>query len=119
MMRTRNAERGTRNGRACSVAAREGRSWLVCSAFRVRRSALAIGVASCTVTLAQAQGIPPLPDSSGWGVHVLAIDRAPDSSIWVGTYGQGIFVLSTDQGVISDREARQKNAGGEILCRVW
>lgn len=33
--------------------------------------------------------------------------------------GQGIFVLSTDQGVISDREARQKNAGGEILCRVW
>ncbi|MCG3133714.1 MAG: 30S ribosomal protein S8 [Planctomycetes bacterium] len=33
--------------------------------------------------------------------------------------GQGIFVLSTDRGVISDREARQKNAGGEILCRVW
>ena len=37
--------------------------------------------------------IPPLPDSSGWGVHVLALARAPDSSIWVGTYGQGIFVL--------------------------
>ena len=33
--------------------------------------------------------------------------------------GQGIFVLSTDRGVISDREARQKNAGGEVLCRVW
>jgi hypothetical protein len=41
----------------------------------------------------QAQSIPPLPDSSGWGVHVLAIARAPDSAIWVGTYGQGIFVL--------------------------
>jgi murein DD-endopeptidase MepM/ murein hydrolase activator NlpD len=40
-----------------------------------------------------AQQIPPLPDSSGWGVHVLALARAPDSSIWVGTYGQGIFVL--------------------------
>ena len=40
-----------------------------------------------------AQVIPPLPDSSGWGVHVLAIARAPDSAIWVGTYGQGIFVL--------------------------
>jgi len=40
-----------------------------------------------------AQRIPPLPDSSGWGVHVLALARAPDSSIWVGTYGQGIFVL--------------------------
>jgi small subunit ribosomal protein S8 len=33
--------------------------------------------------------------------------------------GQGIYVLSTDRGVISDREARQKNAGGEVLCRVW
>ena len=33
--------------------------------------------------------------------------------------GQGIYVLSTDRGVLSDREARQKNAGGEILCRVW
>jgi small subunit ribosomal protein S8 len=33
--------------------------------------------------------------------------------------GHGIFVLSTDRGVLSDREARQSNAGGEILCRVW
>jgi small subunit ribosomal protein S8 len=33
--------------------------------------------------------------------------------------GQGIFVLSTDRGVLSDREARQSNAGGEVLCRVW
>jgi murein DD-endopeptidase MepM/ murein hydrolase activator NlpD len=41
----------------------------------------------------QAQPIPQLPDSSGWGVHVLATARAPDSTTWVGTYGQGIFVL--------------------------
>ncbi len=33
--------------------------------------------------------------------------------------GQGIYVLSTDRGVVSDREARQKNSGGEVLCRVW
>jgi small subunit ribosomal protein S8 len=33
--------------------------------------------------------------------------------------GQGIYVLSTDRGVLSDREARQNNAGGEVLCRVW
>ncbi len=32
--------------------------------------------------------------------------------------GQGIYVLSTDCGVISDREARQRNAGGEVLCSV-
>ena len=37
--------------------------------------------------------VPSLPDSSGWGVHVLALARGPDSSIWVGTYGQGIFML--------------------------
>ena len=46
----------------------------------------------------QAQSAPPLPDSSGWGVHVLAIARAPDSAIWVGTYGQGIFVLRPGAG---------------------
>jgi len=43
--------------------------------------------------IALLQTAPQLPDSSGWGVHVLAIARAPDKAIWVGTYGQGIFVL--------------------------
>jgi small subunit ribosomal protein S8 len=33
--------------------------------------------------------------------------------------GLGIFILSTSRGVISDREARQKNLGGEVLCEVW
>jgi hypothetical protein len=42
--------------------------------------------------------VPELPDSSGWGVHVLAIARAPDSAIWVGTYGEGIFVLRPGRG---------------------
>lgn len=32
--------------------------------------------------------------------------------------GIGVFVVSTDKGVLSDREAREKMAGGEILCRV-
>ena len=43
--------------------------------------------------LASPQHFPQLPDSTGWGVHVLARARAPDGAIWVGTYGQGIFVL--------------------------
>ena len=50
------------------------------------------------LALLQTQAIPPLPDSTGWGVHVLAIARAPDSAIWVGTYGQGIFVLRRGVG---------------------
>jgi small subunit ribosomal protein S8 len=33
--------------------------------------------------------------------------------------GLGITVLSTSRGVLSDREARQRNLGGEVLCEVW
>ena len=32
--------------------------------------------------------------------------------------GMGISIISSSQGVISDREARQKNVGGEVLCEV-
>ena len=37
--------------------------------------------------------VPPLPDSAGWGVHVLAAARDPGGTLWVGTYGQGIYRL--------------------------
>ncbi len=33
--------------------------------------------------------------------------------------GQGISVVSTNQGVLSDRECRQKKVGGEVLCTVY
>jgi small subunit ribosomal protein S8 len=33
--------------------------------------------------------------------------------------GLGICVLSTSRGVISDREARQRKLGGEVLCEIW
>lgn len=33
--------------------------------------------------------------------------------------GLGIAVLSTSQGLMTDREARQRRAGGEVLCQVW
>jgi small subunit ribosomal protein S8 len=33
--------------------------------------------------------------------------------------GLGITIISTSRGVISDREARQRNAGGEVLWEVW
>ena len=33
--------------------------------------------------------------------------------------GLGISIISTIRGVISDREARQRNLGGEVLCEVW
>lgn len=33
--------------------------------------------------------------------------------------GLGISVVSTSHGVLSDREARQRNLGGEVLCEIW
>ncbi|OYV86208.1 MAG: 30S ribosomal protein S8, partial [Planctomycetia bacterium 21-64-5] len=33
--------------------------------------------------------------------------------------GLGISIISTSRGVISDREARQRHLGGEVLCELW
>ncbi|HEY8525993.1 MAG TPA: 30S ribosomal protein S8 [Acidimicrobiales bacterium] len=33
--------------------------------------------------------------------------------------GLGVAVLSTSQGLLSDREARKRRVGGEVLCYVW
>ena len=33
--------------------------------------------------------------------------------------GYGIAVISTSSGIMTDKEARQLNMGGEVLCHVW
>ena len=33
--------------------------------------------------------------------------------------GLGIAIMSTSNGVISDREARKSGTGGEVICYVW
>ena len=33
--------------------------------------------------------------------------------------GLGVAVLSTSHGLLTDREARQRNVGGEVMCFVW
>ena len=33
--------------------------------------------------------------------------------------GLGIAILSTNQGVITDKEARKRQVGGEVLAYVW
>jgi small subunit ribosomal protein S8 len=33
--------------------------------------------------------------------------------------GLGVAVLSTSQGLMTDREARKRKVGGEVLCFVW
>lgn len=33
--------------------------------------------------------------------------------------GAGIYILSTSRGILTDREARFRGIGGEILCTIW
>ena len=33
--------------------------------------------------------------------------------------GMGVAVLSTSKGLMTDREARKRHLGGEVLCYVW
>lgn len=33
--------------------------------------------------------------------------------------GLGISVISTSKGVLTDKQARKENVGGEVICYVW
>jgi small subunit ribosomal protein S8 len=33
--------------------------------------------------------------------------------------GLGVAVISTSQGVLTDRQARKLSVGGEVLCEIW
>ena len=33
--------------------------------------------------------------------------------------GQGMSIISTSRGIMSDKQAAEKNLGGELLCTVW
>ncbi|ACK72097.1 ribosomal protein S8 [Gloeothece citriformis PCC 7424] len=33
--------------------------------------------------------------------------------------GIGIAIVSTSQGIMTDREARRQGVGGEVLCYIW
>lgn len=33
--------------------------------------------------------------------------------------GQGVAILTTSHGVMTDRTARRQGVGGEVLCEVW
>jgi len=37
---------------------------------------------------------------------------------WVRS-GLGVAILSTPKGILTDRQARRRGVGGEVLCRVW
>ena len=33
--------------------------------------------------------------------------------------GKGLYLLSTPSGVMTSKEARAKNLGGEVICLIW
>lgn len=33
--------------------------------------------------------------------------------------GLGITIVSTSQGIMTDKDCRRRNLGGEVLCAVW
>jgi small subunit ribosomal protein S8 len=33
--------------------------------------------------------------------------------------GMGIAIISTNVGLLTDRQARERKVGGEVLCQVW
>lgn len=33
--------------------------------------------------------------------------------------GLGVAIVSTSNGLMTDREARKRNVGGEVLCFIW
>ena len=92
-------DRGLRIGKAGSQARSGAGIQHNYSAIRNPQSTIVAGLLLvCAPNSASSQSLPPLPDTTGFGVHVLAIARAPDNAIWVGTYGRGIFVLRPGAG---------------------
>jgi small subunit ribosomal protein S8 len=33
--------------------------------------------------------------------------------------GLGVAIISTNKGVMTDKQAKAENVGGEVLCYIW
>ncbi len=65
-------------------------------------------------------------DANRRGVINLKRVSKPSRRVYVGRdeipsvlSGLGISILSTSKGVLTDKEARRANVGGEVLCYIW
>ena len=48
----------------------------------------------------------------------LRIYAKRDEITWV-LRGKGMAVISTSQGIVTDKKARELKVGGEVICYVW
>jgi len=70
------------------------------------------------ISLKYNQGVPAIQELRrisrlGQRVYIKADKNKPVKQ------GYGIAIISTPDGLMTDREARKKKIGGEILCEVW
>ena len=59
-------------------------------------------------------------------IEVIKRISKPGKRVYVGVSsiprvrgGLGVAILSTSKGVMTDRQARQSQMGGEVLCHMW
>ncbi|MFH0960041.1 MAG: 30S ribosomal protein S8 [Pseudomonadota bacterium] len=65
-------------------------------------------------------------DETQCTIEGLARTSTPGRRVYVGKShnlkshgGVGILILTTSQGVMTDKEAQRRGIGGEVLCSVW
>jgi small subunit ribosomal protein S8 len=65
-------------------------------------------------------------DDGRWMIDKIRRVSRPGLRVYVGAKdvprvrnGLGMVILSTPRGVMCDRDAREANVGGEVLCEVW
>ena len=50
---------------------------------------------------------------------IQGIKRISKPGMRVYTNGLGISIISTSKGILTDKQARKENVGGEVICYVW
>ncbi len=65
-------------------------------------------------------------DSGSHAVTQIRRISRPGLRVYVGSdeipkvrQGYGVSILSTNKGILSSKDAREKKLGGELLCQVW
>lgn len=84
----------------------------------VEESKTEIGRAVLKIVLKYEQGKPEVQGIKRVSKPGLRVYRNSKEIPYV-LGGIGAAVISTNVGLLSDREARRKKVGGEILCEVW
>ncbi len=70
------------------------------------------------ITLRYSDGVPAITGLSRVSRPGLRVYKQADGLPRV-LNGLGIALISTSRGIMTDKDARTQNVGGEVLCQVW